>query len=294
MAFKKIVVPVDFSEFSDKAAEYAMFMAEKFCADITLLHAVILFEEDIDEKEQLQAYKKIIQKKEKERTKQLESHCKTAKSRGLRVKSALIRGVSTADSILDYISDNDFDLVVMGTHGRTGLKRWMLGSVSERIVGFSPIPVLTIHKDFKEPDIKKILIPIDFSDHSKIAIRRGIAIAEEFNAALEFLHVVEMQAHPEFYTISSDPILKANPELEHHITKNMIKLTGIPQEKATYSVKEGKVYKEIKIAAENGNIDLIVMATHGMSDLEHFLVGSNSERVVRIASCPVLTVRQNS
>jgi nucleotide-binding universal stress UspA family protein len=294
MAFKKIVVPVDFSEFSNKAAEYAMFIAEKFCADITLLHAVILFEEDIDEKEQLQAYKKIIQKKEKERTKQLELHCKTAKSRGLRVKSALIRGVSTADSILDYISDNDFDLMVMGTHGRTGLKRWMLGSVTERVAGFSPIPVLTIHKDFKELDITKILIPIDFSEHSKIAINRGIAIAKEFNAALEFLHVVEMQAHPEFYTISSDSILKENPELEHHITKNMIKLTGIPKEKATYSVKEGKVYKEIKMAAENNHIDLIVMATHGMSELEHFLVGSNCERVIRIAPCPVLTVRQKS
>ena len=56
MAFKKLVVPVDFSEFSDEAVEYAMFIAEKSCADITLLHAVILFEEDIDEKEQIQAY----------------------------------------------------------------------------------------------------------------------------------------------------------------------------------------------------------------------------------------------
>jgi len=136
MAFKKILVPVDFSDFSDKAVEYAIFIAEKFCAEMTLLHADILFEEDFDEKEQLQAYEKIIQKKENERTKKLESHCKTAETRGIRVNSALIRGVSTADSILDYISDKNFDLVVMGTHGRTGLKRWMLGSVTERVVGF--------------------------------------------------------------------------------------------------------------------------------------------------------------
>ena len=74
------------------------------------------------------------------------------------MNTALIRGISTADSILDYISDKDFDLVVMGTHGRTGLKRWMLGSVAERVVGFSPIPVLTIHKDFNKRDITKILI----------------------------------------------------------------------------------------------------------------------------------------
>jgi nucleotide-binding universal stress UspA family protein len=294
MSFKKILVPVDFSEFSDKAAEYALFLAEKYRADITLLHAIALFQGDFDDEEQLKMYEKIIEKKEEEREKKLASHKKTAKGRGIEVNSVLLRGISVASSILDYISDKDFDLVIMGTHGHTGFKSLLLGSVTEKVVRESPIPVLTIHKDYNKIEIKEILVPVDLSESSHNTIKHGKALAREFNATLEFLHVVEIEAHPEFYNLSFEPILKENPNLADHITKNMIKATGIPKDKATYAVKEGKVYKEIKKYADNSQIDLIVMGSHGRGELEDFLLGSNSERVVRIATCPVLTVRQGS
>jgi nucleotide-binding universal stress UspA family protein len=141
---------------------------------------------------------------------------------------------------------------------------------------------------------KKILVPVDFSGYSQIAVKRAKAVAEEFKAKPEFLHVVEMEAHPEFYSISFEPILKANPHLRDHIIENLIKLTGIPEDRAAYAVREGKVHNEIKIYAENNQIDLIVMANRGMSDLEHLVLGSNSERVVRVAPCPVLTVRDKN
>ena len=292
MSFKKILVPVDFSEFSDKAVEYALFLAEKYCASITLLHVIILFQEDYDEEEQLKVYEQMVQKKEKEKAKQLESPCLTAKKRGIAVNSVLLRGFSIANSILEYTSENDFDLLVMGTHGHTGFKQLLLGSVTEKVVRESPIPVLTIHKDYNKIEIKEILVPVDLSKQSQTAINQGKAIAQEFKATLEFLHVVEMEAHPEFYNISFEPILKENPQLAHHITGNMIKATGIAKDQATYAVKEGKVYKEIKKYADNSQIDLIVMGTHGRDDLGDFLLGSNSERVLRIATCPVLTMRQ--
>jgi nucleotide-binding universal stress UspA family protein len=292
MGFKKIVVPVDFSEFSDKAVEYALFLAGKFCATVTLLHSVVLFQEDYDEKEQLQAYEQAFEKKENEKAKQLESHCKAAGKHGIDIDSILIRGFSEADSVIEYISGEDFDLVVMGTHGRTGLEKLILGSVAERVVRLSSIPVITLHKDFNKKEIKKILVPLDFSEYSKTAANRAKDIAQEFGAELEFLHVVEMETHPEFYSISFDPILKANPTLTDHIIGNMVKLTDIAKDKAKYKVTEGKVYKEIKKYAETNQIDLILMPTRGMSELEHFLVGSNSERVVRIAPCPVFTFGQ--
>lgn len=292
MDFKKILVPVDFSEFSDKAAEYAMFMAERFCSNITLLHTITLFEEDINEEEHLQAYKKIIQLKENERAKKLKLHCINGKNRGLQVDSVLLRGISAADSILDYIENKNFDLIVMGTHGRTGLKKWISGSVTEKVVRFSPTPVLTIHKDYVMTKIEEILVPVDFSEYSEISINKAKSIAKEFNAKLEFLHVIEQQAHPEFYAISFDPILKENPQLKPHITMSLIKLTGIPEKKATYAVLEGAINDEIKRYAENNQIDLIVMPTRGMSKLEHMILGSTTEKIVRIAPCPVLTVRK--
>ncbi|MGD2087788.1 MAG: universal stress protein [Candidatus Aminicenantes bacterium] len=294
MSFKKILVPVDFSEFSDKAAEYALFLAEKYRAKITLLHVIILFQEDFDEEEQLKMYEQTIQKKEKERETQMKSHRKTAKKRGVEVNSVLLRGFSTPNSILDYISDKDFDLVVMGTHGHSGFRKLLLGSVTEKVVQESPIPVLTIHKDYNKIEIKEILVPMDLSEFSSITINQGKTLAQEFNATLEFLHVVEEEAHPEFYNISFEPILKENPRLADHIIENMIKAAGIPKDKAAYAVKEGKVYKEIKKYADYNQIDLIVMGSHGRGELEDFLLGSNSERVLRIASCPVLTVRQGS
>lgn len=294
MSFKKILVPVDFSEFSDKAAEYALFLAEKYRAKITLLHVIILFQEDFDEEEQLKMYEQTIQKKEKERETQMKSHRKTAKKRGVEVNSVLLRGFSTPNSILDYISDKDFDLVVMGTHGHSGFRKLLLGSVTEKVVRESPIPVLTIHKDYNKIEIKEILVPMDLSEFSSITINQGKTLAQEFNATLEFLHVVEEEAHPEFYNISFEPILKENPRLADHIIENMIKAAGIPKDKAAYAVKEGKVYKEIKKYADYNQIDLIVMGSHGRGELEDFLLGSNSERVLRIASCPVLTVRQGS
>ena len=91
MAFKKIIVPVDFSEFSEKAVDYAMFMAEKFYANITLVHAVVLFEDDIDEEEHLKNYEKIIQKKENRRAKKLKLHCASGEKKGLHIVCARSR-----------------------------------------------------------------------------------------------------------------------------------------------------------------------------------------------------------
>lgn len=293
MGFKKILVPIDFSPFSEKALDYALFLAETMCADITLLHTVVLFQEDIDEKEHLAAYERIIEEKESKRVKKIDSHCSRAKKRGVEINSVLLRDISASEAILGYLEKKKFDLVVMGTHGRTGLKRLMLGSIAESVVNMSPVPVITVHRYFKRRQIAKILVPVDFSEYSRIAIRQAIKLAGEFKANIDFMHVVEMLAHPEFYAIASEPILKANPTLKSHIIRNLVKLTGIPETGASYQVREGKVHDEIVKYSRRQKIDLIVMPTTGMSALDHIIVGSNTERVVRTASCPVLTVRKS-
>ena len=292
MAFKNILVPLDFSEFSDQAVEYAMFLAEKFCARITLLHTVVLHEEDINEDEYLKAYQQIIQQKENERSKKIQSHCTVGKNKGLQVDSVLLRDIKAHDSIIEHIKNNDYDLVVMGTHGRTGISRWFSGSVAGKVVRFSPIPVITVHKDLSRLKINKILVPVDFSKHSSFAVEKAKKIAKEFAAQLSFLHVVEMESHPEFYNISSNPILKENPALKDHILKNLHELGGLADSEATYSVAEGSVNKQIKKYADENDIDLIIMPARGMNDLEHFFLGSNTEKVFSVAPCPVLTIRK--
>jgi len=293
MPFKHILVPVDFSEFSDYAADYALFLAEKFGARVTVLHTVLLFEEDIDEEGHLKNYEKILQKKEDQRARKISLHHEKGYTLGVTVDSVLLRGISAGNSILSYVSDHeDIDLVVMGTHGRTGITRWLTGSVAEKVVRYSPIPVLTVHKEWPEIKIDKILVPVDFSEFSIIAVEKSKKIAAEFNAGLEFVHVVEREAHPEFYNISFEPILEANPQLKDHIIENLQKLAGLTDAQAGFTVLEGVVSEELRKYAEKNKADFIIMPIRGMGDLEHFFLGSNTEKIVRVAPCPVLTTRR--
>jgi nucleotide-binding universal stress UspA family protein len=293
MNFKHILVPVDFSTFSQSTVDYAVFIAEKYNAEITLFHAVVLFREDVDDEEHLEAMEKVIRKKEKDRGKKLKAHCADAAKCGVTVHHDMVRGFSASDVILEYIDKHDFDMVIMGTHGHTGLKKWVYGSTAERIVRLSPIPVLTLHQDLKRRTLKSVLIPVDFSDYSKSAVQFGIRMARDFQARCIFLHAVEQDAHPAFYAISTGSIFEENPDLPKRIKKNMIQFTGVPESEADYVIVEDKAHKAIKRFAEEKDTDLIIMATRGLSGLEHFLLGSTAERVVAIAPCPVLTVERS-
>ena len=291
MKLKKILVPVDFSKTSDKAVDYALFLAEKYRAKVTLFHAVVLLQEDVDEDEHLKAYETIIEKKEEKRRKYLKSHEAKGARLGVQIDSVLMRGITPAETILNFIEDKKFDVIVIGTHGLSELMKWWLGSVAEKIVRYSPIPVITVHKDFKrKPAIRKVLFPVDLSEHSKMAVKKGMRLISTFDAKPTLMFVVEQQQHPFYYMQSSEPILKSNPALKKQLMKNLMAMAGSQKEKAAYHLAEGKPHKQIEAYANTKNIDLIIMASHGMSGLEHFLIGSNTERVVNVAPCPVLTI----
>jgi nucleotide-binding universal stress UspA family protein len=291
MTLKKILLPVDFSETSDKAVDYALFLGEKYGAKITLLHVVVVMQYDIDEEEHLNAYETIIKKKEEKRRKYLNSHAAKGERRGIRIESVLIRGMTPGETILNFINENKFDVVVIGTHGRTELMKWWLGSVAEKIVRYSPIPVITIHKDYqKKPAIRKILFPVDFSEFSKMAFRAGMRLVRKFDAEPILMFAVEEQQHPFYYLQSSEPILNANPELKRRLMKTLKDFTGSWKDTIHYYLTEGKPHKEIEAYVEKNKVDLIVMASHGMSGWEHFLIGSTTERVVNVAPCPVMTI----
>ncbi len=291
MKIKNILVPVDFSKFSDRAVKYALFLAENYAANITLLHSIVLLHEEAHEEETLKAYEKSIRLLEEDSHRLFQEHHEDAGTKNVTINSVTIRGISAADSILDFINDNGFDLVVMGTHGRTGFKKWIYGSVAERVVRLSPVPVITIHEPLKEFDIKKVLIPIDFSEYSKKAAQAGVEIAKKFGAKLEFLHVVDQAIHPAFYVSGVESVFTIDRELKERTRDNLKTFAGNGNG-GTFTVIEGRPAREIVNYAEHINADFIVMATRGLGGLEHLLIGSTTERVVRWASVPVLTVER--
>ncbi len=292
---KNILVPIDFSDFSDKALDYALKLAENFQSNITILHAIVLFQDDVGEEQRLQEYEDWLKRREKNIRLQMLKNHKKAQEKGLQVESVILRGVNAADVILEYLENHSHDLIIMGTHGRTGLKHILLGSISEKVVRLAPIPVLTIHRSMKDFRINKILVPIDFSLPSKEAADSAIRLARFFEASLDFIHVIEQDIHPSFYASGIDSIFQIDKGLQDRVIENMHDFLAdqLPQNIPTdYIVSEGKAHKEIVEWAKEHETDLIVIATHGLSGLDYVLLGSTTEKVVRWATCPVLTVKQ--
>lgn len=291
MKINHILVPVDFSEYSDRAAEYAIFLAETFGAKLTLLHAIVLFQEDIEEESHLEEYQKVVEIKEAITRKKLQQHNEAANSKGVEIHTELLRGISPADVILQYVADQEIDLVVMGTHGRTGIKKWIYGSVAEKVVRLSSVPVLTIHHPIENLEINKILVPVDFSVYSRQAIDFARSFAEQFHARVEFMHVIEQEIHPAYFTSEIESLFQLDPELKDRALQRLREFVDAKDNESVV-VKEGKAYQEIIDHIRENNVDLTIMATRGKTGLEHFLIGSTTERVVRLATSPVLTVRQ--
>ena len=295
MTFERILVPVDFSDCSGKALDYAIRFGELYGAELTLFHVITLFQEDVDEIKKVHELEAYVKRQEHKIHKELEKQFHRVIDRGVRVRSEIQRGISAADTILEYLAEYNFDLVIMGTHGRTGLKHLIQGSVAEKLVRLSPVPVLTVHRDVEKIEFDRILVPIDFSLHSRRAVQYADSLARNFNAHLVFLHVIEQEIHPSFYAAGVTSIFEIDKTLKERVVENMqefiadIVSDGLSVE---YTVHEGKAHKEIVDYARENDVDVIVIATHGLTGLEYLLLGSTTEKVVRWADCPVLTVKR--
>jgi universal stress protein A len=144
-------------------------------------------------------------------------------------------------------------------------------------------------------EINKILVPIDFSDYSLKALDYAIEFAQAFNAELFLIYVIEPMVYPADFSmgqiaipeITDDINLKAESDLD-----NLIKEKIGEKIKAQKIIKTGRPFLEIIETASEIDADLIIIATHGLTGMEHLLFGSTAEKVVRKAPCPVLTLRE--
>ncbi len=201
------------------------------------------------------------------------------------------------------------DLVVMGTHGRTGLRRVLLGSVAEEVLRRAACPVLTVGEDddgakTDEPreTIRSILVPIDFSDHSSAGVHLAAAVAATFDAEVHILHVIDLRARE-----AHEPLIEDTQSSMDEIYAAAMKdaRDAILRERASLEkvgpgpaiqdhVILGNPNEEIPRQAQQLKVDLIVIGSQGRTSLGDRLLGSTAERVVRLAECPVLTLRTSA
>ena len=202
---------------------------------------------------------------------------------------------SVAQAIVTYAAEHDVDVIVMGTHGRGGAERLILGSVARKVVRLAGCPVFTVHQAIDtalQGTVRRILVPVDFSDHARLASAYAIDLAAAYGAHLDLLHVIEEIAMPVVYGV--EPVVVQIPDVEPEARAGL-ELMAEDARQAGVSVKThiyiGHPARAIIDCAEDEGTDLIVIATHGLTGLKRFFLGSVAEKIVQRAPCPVFTVK---
>ncbi len=294
LRINRILWPTDFSRCAKQALGHAVHFARLYDAELQVLHAMVLMQDDPF---YLPNNEEIYQQLKDLANSRLSTTIKALQADDLKIKQAQVRGISTAPAILGYAKENDIDLIVMGTHGRRGLGHLLLGSVAEEVVRLASCPVLTIREREAPMPVEmmqRILVPVDFSEHSKQALIYAKEIAAFYKARLQLLHIIEEFVPPTFYMAAGVSVMTFAPDLNAKARQAMAALlqeTNGPKVEADLHVVEGYAAHDIVDFAKEHGSDLIVIATHGRTGLKHTLMGSVTEKVVRRASCPVFTVR---
>jgi nucleotide-binding universal stress UspA family protein len=206
-----------------------------------------------------------------------------------------------ADEITRLAEEKGVDLAISATHGRSGLKRLILGSVTERLMRTLYCPLLVVRSSDHDFSIsaaqglrfQRILVGCDFSTDSSLAFQHGLSLAQEFQSELHLAHVMEPPVYMDWLKTS----IEFTEELQHDLRVRIKdKLTDmVPDDAYNWcspktALLDGQPHEELTGYAETNNVDLIVLGVRGQGLVETLFVGSTTDRVVRRAPCPVLSV----
>jgi nucleotide-binding universal stress UspA family protein len=275
---KNIMFATDFSEPSMRAFPYVAALARKFGASVFACH-IITPASLVTAAPETATY--LYEAEYNAATKELDNILDSTSLDGIKTKALLSSGM-LGDALLVEIVKNNIDLVVTGTHGRTGIRRLMLGSAVADICRFATCPVLTIGPDFPAAPIKfsRILIPTDLSEESLHAMPFVVRLATKYGAAVTLLHVLPAE-------IAGNPDAK---KLSEPICASTVRRFEAQAEalKTEFVVESGEIVETILKVASEKNADLIAM---GIRNGFH-LGTSAAYRVMTGAHCPVVTCRQ--
>jgi nucleotide-binding universal stress UspA family protein len=294
--FKHILCPIDLSELSLRALSYAAAFARWYDATLTVQHVVPSFEPRQVRAGMLGDPVQIVQPLSREDVEnELRAAMESAHVAAPRTAVVAEEG-DPAVTIVDRAVAHLADLVVLGTHGRSGVDRLLLGSVTEKVLRKSPCPVLTVppHAHGTPPSevtFGRILCPIDFSPSSLQALGFALDLARQANGVLTLLHAIEWLAEDD---IARNDVLALREQLVRQAQARLREL--VRDESRTWcEIREvvtfGRAHREVIRRAEADRSDLIAMGAQGRGGAGLLFFGSTTEQVVRAASCPVLTVR---
>jgi nucleotide-binding universal stress UspA family protein len=299
LQIRNVLVPTDFSPPSLEAIQFALPLIKRFGADlhlghvfasdypITALVAMPLVLPEVEINQSVRRHLKSVAKKYSIELRRENLHA--LKGRPFEEICRLARRIS-------------IDLIVIATRGNTGFKHLLLGSTAERVVRYSPCPVLVVRPSTakarnRQLGFKKILVPMDFSECSMKGLAYAKNVASQFRSRLVLLNSV----HFEYYVASDEYGRFDLPQLTQHAEifardqmRDLFEKTDWNGLEVETSLQTGHPGQQICEHARDTDVDLIVTSTHGTTGFKHLLLGSVAEYVVRHAHCPVLVVPTRS
>lgn len=274
---KKIIVPIDFSEYSEYALKAAANLAKKNDAELLVLHMLemsdIMLTGAGEEPQKVIYFLKLAEQR-------FEEFLKKDYLNGLKV-TPIVKHFKVFSEVNDVAKTNKADLIVMGSHGVSGAKEFFIGSNTERVIRNADVPVLVVKNDIGEVNFDIVLFACDFSEES---IESYLKASKMFNAMDSRLYLVHVNLPNDRF--------KSSVEIEKNVVNFFTKAERSLEKMedvhyvCDYSVEDGILNSANKVGA-----DLIVIATHGRKGLSHFFQGSVGEDVANHANLPVMTFK---
>ncbi|HZJ63789.1 MAG TPA: universal stress protein [Kofleriaceae bacterium] len=294
MAFRKLLCPIDFSPGSQQALTVATRIARKTGAELVIAHAwhlparAFLGDYPIPDR--------VIQQMIDEAVQALDDVAKREVELGLpRGTTRLLRGVPWEQIADAARADPAIDAIVMGTHGRSGIARVFLGSVTEQVIRHAPCSVLAIREKGSTLPFPNILCPIDFSDDSRHAIGRAAELAALGATGIKLMHVIEPALSYNELSMGENHLAALDHRATHELVRwasDLGKKVSVP---VTTAIDIGRPGAQILAALDaDPSIDLVIMGSHGRTGIKRVLLGSVAEKVLRHASCPVWIERSRT
>jgi nucleotide-binding universal stress UspA family protein len=306
-----ILCPVDFSDFSRHALAHALQLARWFRSSLTVLYVYPLpaapppvlfggFPGPIPPAGPSTSSSLPSGPEHDEALARVSQFVSTIDSTDVEVSVQALPG-SPASTILAEAARIHSDVIVLGTHGHSGFERWVLGSITEKVLRKAPCAVITIPAPVSAPPpdalqlFKRILCPTDFSAASLKALEYALALGKEADADLILMHVIEgLPDAPHWQQPPGPAVVEYLRMNEEDALSRMRAL--VPGDAHAWChpktlLKTGRPYEEILRTVVELDIHLIVMGVHGRNAIDRLFFGSTTAHVVRAAACPVLTVK---
>lgn len=283
----KILVPTDFSELSLKAIKVANSYASIFDAKISLIHSHVPITE-LDEPYAIGMSSKIYQDYD-EIEESIRKKLNTIADEHLDDKlrgEILVHIGNPAQSIVEISEEHD--IIIMSTHGRTGFSRFLLGSVSEKVLRMAKVPVMVVENESDVGNFEKILVTTDFSDNAEAAYPKALELAKKTGGSVDILHVLSFD---QFEDDEADPSIKKIREQRINLIEKEY-FHELGERVRSYTiVSDDSPHEAILKYANSTPYNLIVMSTVGKTGIKYLMLGSTTANVVRHVKTAVLSVR---